>query len=476
MTVHDSVVKGADIDTANCQYGTRRRIERDSLGWQVEEIAAEFGLTLKPWQRYVVDVALELDEHTGELAYDTVQISVGRRAGKTLLVFLLAVRRMREQRNQLVWFTAQDERSAATHFRNEYVPLAESWGDKFKKRLANGSESLTLLSNGSKFSLFSPRPASLHGYNSDMVIIDECWAFGLERGEDLEVGVRPTTWTRPGAQVLLTSAAGDSSSTWWAALLDAGRAAVFEDLGSGIAHFEWTPDGTDLDVDDPLTWPLVHPGGLPEKVMLAEYRRDRDQFVRTMLNVTDRSKGHGSPVDVTLWRNLGTDHMATRTGTITLGVDVSPDQATAAIVASLEGGATLELIDHRPGTFWVADRLVGLFDAYDVHTIALDPGGPAGALVPALQAQALPLSLLALRDVTAASAGLVQAVRTATIRHRVDASLDAAIDGARKRSVGDGAWTFSRTKSLADVAPIVAASFALWAHPDTHTHAPPSID
>ena len=53
---------------------------------------------------------------------------------------------------------------------------------------------------------------------------------------------------------------------------------------------------------------------------------------------------------------------------------------------------------------------------------------------------------------------------------------DAAIDGARKRSVADGAWTFSRTKSSADVAPIVAASFALWAHPDTHTHAPPSID
>ena len=128
----------------------------------------------------------------------------------------MALRRMLEARNQLVWFTAQDERSAATHFRNEYVPLARDGllEDQFKVRLANGSESITYLPNGSKFALFSPNPRALHGMNADLVIIDEAWAFGLERGEDLEVGIRPTTWTRPGAQFILTSAAGDTTSTW----------------------------------------------------------------------------------------------------------------------------------------------------------------------------------------------------------------------------------------------------------------------
>ena len=112
------------VDAAGCQYGTRRRPDRVTLGHEVAAVAAKFDITLKPWQRYVADVALEVDPVTGTLAYDTVSLSVGRRAGKTLLVFLMALRRMLEDRNQLVWFTAQDERSAATHFRNEYVPLA----------------------------------------------------------------------------------------------------------------------------------------------------------------------------------------------------------------------------------------------------------------------------------------------------------------------------------------------------------------
>ena len=86
-----------DVDTAHCQYGTRRRPERDTLGHEVAEIAAQFGLVLKPWQRYVVDVALEVDPDTGLLSYDTISLSVGRRSGKTLLLFLMALRRMVDQ-------------------------------------------------------------------------------------------------------------------------------------------------------------------------------------------------------------------------------------------------------------------------------------------------------------------------------------------------------------------------------------------
>ena len=64
------------VDTANCQYGTRRRVDRVTLGPDVEKVAAMFGLELKPWQRYVCDVALEVNED-GVLAYDTISLSVG---------------------------------------------------------------------------------------------------------------------------------------------------------------------------------------------------------------------------------------------------------------------------------------------------------------------------------------------------------------------------------------------------------------
>ena len=80
------------------QFETRRRHERPTLGPAVEAIAQQFGYSLKPFQRRFADVALELvpDEETGDMvfAYDRVQLSVGRRAGKTFLVLMMMVRAM----------------------------------------------------------------------------------------------------------------------------------------------------------------------------------------------------------------------------------------------------------------------------------------------------------------------------------------------------------------------------------------------
>ena len=48
-----------------------------------------------PWQRYVADVACELDpEHPGEWWYHTVMVSVPRQAGKSDLVGAIHLHRM----------------------------------------------------------------------------------------------------------------------------------------------------------------------------------------------------------------------------------------------------------------------------------------------------------------------------------------------------------------------------------------------
>ena len=46
--------------------------------------------------------------------------------------------------------------------------------------------------------------------------------------------------------------------------------------------------------------------------------------------------------------------------------------------------------------------------------------------------------------------------------HLDQAPLTAAVNGARTRRVGD-AWVLDRTKSLADVAPLIAVTQARWA-------------
>ena len=37
-----------------------------------------------------------------------------------------------------------------------------------------------------------------------------------------------------------------------------------------------------------------------------------------------------------------------------------------------------------------------------------------------------------------------------------------AVDGAGQRPIGDGLWGWSRSKSDADICPLVAATLALW--------------
>jgi hypothetical protein len=439
---------------------------------------------LRPWQRHFVDVFCELvpdPDKPDRLihAYTDGSLSVGRRAGKSLLLFVLALRAMFAAPRTGVRFTAQDRASAVLQMREEWLPALDTAptpiGQAIKVRLSNGAEAISTPHNGSFTRLFAPRPSALHGSASSLVMLDEGFAHSYERGAEISVAVKPTTYTVPGAQVLWTSAAGDLDSTWWTHVLDAGRAAAAEDRGVGLCHMEWTIDGTELDPDDETTWSLVYPGRIPLEVMRAAHDADRAQFLRTILNQTDRVGSTGSPVDLVAWRRLGAQEPGNRATMMTIGVDCGPDQSTSAIVAAMDGARIIELIDHRPGTEWVPAVLARLVDRYDVHTIGYEPGGPAGALSAPMEAMGLPLHALGLRDIAGAAASFASLVATGNVRYRPDASLDAAVEGARRRHVGDGSWTVSRRNSDVDVAPLIAAIAAVAVHPDAFTDTGPSV-
>ena len=461
-------------------YGTPRRAERPTVGPAVAGVAELFGIRLKPWQRHVADVFGELvpspDGEGFVWAYTDGSLSVGRRAGKSLLLFLLAVRTMLAGPRHGVRFTAQDRTSAVLQMREQWVPWIETseLRNVFSKRFTNGAEALEMPHNQSFCRLFAPTPTALHGSEAQLVMLDEGFAHSLERGDELTVAVRPTLMTTRG-QMLWSSAAGDLDSTWWADVLDRGRAAVAADEGFGRCHFEWTIDGTDLDPDDPATWALCHPGGLPADVLAAAYNANREQFLRTILNMTDRAGSAGSPIDLAKWRAARLEAEPERRGIITLGVDVGPDQSTGTVAAAMAGGRVVELVDHRPGADWIPGVVAALVDRYDVPSVGFEPGGPAGVLVDQFAALGIPTKPRQLRQAAGAMAQFAALVSTGAIRHRPDVSLDAAVEGARRRVVGDGAWTVSRRSSVADVTPLLAVAFAVADHPDTFDGYDPSL-
>lgn len=463
------------------QFGTRRRPERPTDGARIPRLARALGVTPHPWQQAALDVAGELVPHhdTGELvhAYTTVSISVGRRAGKSLAVFLMSMGLIvSSRRRQLAWFTAQDRVSASLTMRNEWLPLVDTSpvSDYTKTTLSNGSESLAVPRQANWLRLFAPTPTALHGQYGDQIVIDEAWSFSIDRGRELETAFRPLRATRPGSQIVLVSAAGDADSTWWIDTLDKGRDAVALDSGFGHCHIEYTVDGTGLDPDKPATWTIVHPGRLDPEVLREEYDHDRDLFVRSYLNVTDRVGIAGAPFDPGLWEACATDTDPDRTQPIALGLDVSENQTAAAIVAAYPD-STIEVLDHRSGTGWVVDRLAYLADNYDVASVAYDVRSPAGVLQRFIDAAGIYTVEMSLADGANAAAGLVNAARTGQLFHVPDVTLSAAVVGVKRRAVGDGAWSFSRKSSTVDVSPLIAASYAWYTHPDTAGGYEPTI-
>ena len=459
------------------RYATRRRSDRPTLGPAVGAVAAGLGTPFLPWQRLVADVAGEVLED-GRPAYQTVVVAVGRRAGKSLLT-LAELTTAALRRHRRGWYTAQARADAATTLRDEWAPIldASPLRPYVRTRLSNGSESFAVPRFGSIVRVFAPTPTALHGQSGDLIVFDEAWSHSAERGAELEVAARPLMATRPDAQLWILSAAGDVDSTWWLNWLDRGRAAAELDAGRGVAHFEWTVDGADVDLDDPAVWADAHPavrtpanptGTITLDWLEAEHALDPAAFRRTYLNVTDRAGTASSPIDPIRWAELGAGlEDWPRTGAMAAAVDCAPEQSATAIVVAGEhaGRITLELIDHRPGTGWAVDRLAELVDHWPIETVAIDRAGPAGALFDELELAGVPLSTPTLRDVAAAAARLVEAVRIGTVAPRPHPAFDAAVAAARRRPAGDGSWTFSRLGSRADVAPIVAAALARAVHP-----------
>lgn len=445
-------------------------------------IARELGVDLMPWQRHVLDVGGELLDD-GRPAYQTVIVSVGRRAGKTLLILALLLRVALAGRSRRSWYTAQSRADAALTFRDEWVPAVQSstLDPYIRARQSNGSESLAVPRVHSTVRIFAPTPTALHGQAGDLIVFDEAWAHTAERGAELEIAARPLMATRPSAQQWILSAAGDVDSGWWIDWLDRGRSAVELDAGTGVALLEWSADVPGLDLDDPAVWVASHPavrteanpaGTIPPEWLAAEHALNPDAFRRVYLNVTDRVGTVGSPIDPVLWARLAVDDWD-RSGPIVAAVDVAPEQSSAVIVAcGIDDVPVVEVVDRRPGIGWVAPRIAELCDRWNWEAVAVDRNGPAGAIFPELVALSVPVVDLAVRDVAGAAAGLVEAVRTGQIRHVASPLFDTAVPVARRRPVGDGSWTFSRTASTVDITPLIAAALARTVHPALYGAAP----
>lgn len=438
-----------------------------------------------PHQQLIADVSGELLPD-GRMAYPFVIVIMPRRGGKTVLVLATNVQRCAAIPRGRCWYTAQTGKDAGDTFREEWVPLVKSsrLDRSIRTRLSNGSESMGVGTKGARLGVFAPTEKALHGKDSDVVTIDEAWAFDEFKGGQVEAAVRPTMLTRRKRQLWVPSAGGTSRSTWLLRLrelgrslpqldqLDDGRVILAPD--QGIAYFEWHPPVIErggklivdpaIDLDDPAIWADTHPA-IGQTINLDALAQDRvtygaSTFHRTILNVFQTGSGDRI-IDEHQWAAAQDSELRLPDHGLTLAYDVDDDRKQGAIAVSRkldDGRIGVELVAVGPGVDWIAADVIAKRRKrpFDVKA---DAYSPASTVTRQLRAAGIDVDELDVGRFADAAAEVIDDLAAGRLVVRAEDSLDLAAGLVEWRKLGDRR-AFSRTSSSGSVAAFVALTVA----------------
>lgn len=449
---------GARVESeAEPAYYTPRRPERPTYGHLARLVASWLGLTLMPWQCLVADVALEYEKTSrgDRFYYDRVSFTVPRQSGKTLLAFVLAIVRGMIAKGVTVGWSAQDYQQAAAKWKNElFVLVNESkvLAGKVKTYETNGAMRLKIHSTNSTIEIVKIGSGRGHGPTRAAHMMDEIYEFVNPRVLD---GVNPSL-SRIDSQLYMFSTMGDEASALLDSVVQMGRAATVEDSGSHRAHFEWkAPEGWENGAYlDPRTWWGFMPAlghTATERTIgndLAEAQQFEDGghegsvkalFIRPYGNLSDKGRRGWRVIGEKSWRGVArfwTPDTITDDDVPVFALAVD-DEGVWSIAVGL-GGDRVGLVEQFYDPVGLAERCNHLTDFYGTE-IAYDRLGPAAPLFGLeddsrdLVHHGRPMDSGA---VLGAHGALINAIKTGDVSIKPDPLLDASVESAAVRKVG----------------------------------------
>ncbi len=151
--------------------------------------------------------------------------------------------------------------------------------------------------------------------------------------------------------------------------------------------------------------------------------------------------------------------------TVAFGIQISEARDKTAIAAAghLEGGLVgVALLAYVDGPAGGVDEVLRLRVGRTVVAVALDPKSQAATLLEPLALAGITVTQLTATDLVVANGTFVDAVAAHTLRVAPHPALDAAARFVSQRPLG-GASVWERRGNPIDVAPIDAATAAVWA-------------
>lgn len=452
------------------RFHVRPRAAR-GYGDLAADLASDYGLTPDPWQQIVLDDWLA--EKSGRWASLTCGLSVPRQNGKNALIEVRELFGM-VGRGEKILHTAHEVKTARKAFKrlqHFFGREADDPGAKFPElnalvesvRNVNGQEAI-FLTNGGSVEIVARSKNSARGFTVDVLIMDEA----QEMSEDDLEALMPTTSSAPlgNPQWIFTGTPPGPSANGEIFTRVRSEALASDKKPNRLCWHEWSDESSPLGDRD--VWRRVNPalinGRLQFEVIEGERARFSDDgFARERLGrwaVARRDHVFGAGY----WSACqGPPPSGVEMSALGLAVSIDAERAALVGGAEVDGRLAVKPLHAGPQPYvWLVPRTVELVRRHEVPVV-VDGKGPAGAFIPQLVSElgAEWVRVVTFDEAKDACGAIHQAVQTKVLLHAGYPELDAAVEAAVKRDVGDR-WLWGRRKSGGDVSPLEAATLAVW--------------
>lgn len=458
------------------QYGSTAAAE-------VIDLAHAAGLHLDPWQQFVLRHGLgELDG--GKWAAFMVSLWVARQNGKGAIIEALELAWLFLFGEQLILHSAHEYKTAQEAFLRikgliQNTPDFDRLVNRYWQ--ANGEQGIELI-GGRRLRFVARSNTSGRGFSGDKNVLDE----GQELTVEQMAALLPTMSARPNPQLWIFGTPPENPDAWCYTVRETGEAgtdprAAYFDWGGGTFNPGAPEDAAKLD-DLDLRYATNPAMGIriTEEFVETERALLKEKFAHERLGMwLPRATAGAGVIPADLWRRLA-DPGSARPDDVAFALHVNLLRTHAAIAYAgrrPDGLTQVGLVDYRPGTSWVLDRIKVLKERWDPVAIGIDTRsesllldlGKAGILPPTDLDHPVrgDLAMPGAADVAAAFGLFVDDARREQIRHLDEPPLNVALAGADTRPLSGGlAWDH---KSPVEISPLVAATLAVWAY-ETRAH------
>jgi hypothetical protein len=459
-----------------------------SYGDEAIDLAALAGRDLDPEQRLAVDAMLSYGPGGKWVALEEAIVESRQNGKTTNIVLPVALFDLFMLPPDRVVWTAHVFKTARDAF-DDFVVCIET-APELSRRVknisyGNGEEAIELHS-GATLEFLARHKGGGRGLGGKRVVMDE----GLFLSPLTMSSLLPVLSARPNPQIMYASSAGVATSEYLRGIRDRGR----KGRDPSLIYLEWCSpeggcaagddcdhalerDGCALDNED--NWRMAN-HSLDRRITREYVRSERRALAKTPLEFARERCGWWDapaakaaiiiPLDVWQEQLLPVEPQGAPAG---FAVDMTPDRQWTSIGVfsddcaeiELEDGrpvaGVVDLVEHRHGNKWLLESCKALWQTHR-KPFAIDPKGPAASEIATLREAGIEVVEPGPADLASASADLHDGfVDDRTLFHTGRPELDAAMEGAIKRNIGDG-FAYDRKKG-AVISPLYAVTLAKWA-------------